>query len=69
MSQTRRFAAILVADVRRVRFQNLGIRDQAKSGMTHFHPVKPFAARQAHLPPSTPSQRLKPGRVSEAGRA
>ena len=28
--------------------------------MTHFHPVKPFAARRDHRPPSTPIQRLKP---------
>ena len=25
-----------------------------------IHPVKPFAARRVHRPPSTPSQRLKP---------
>src|SRR6516164_5950468 len=31
-----------------------------ESGMTYFHPVKSFAARRVHQPPSTPSHRLKP---------
>src|SRR5258708_3878468 len=31
-----------------------------KSGTAETHPVKPFAARRDHRPPSTPSQRLKP---------
>ena len=36
------------------------LRKPVKPGTVDFHPVKPFAARRDHRPPSTPSQRLKP---------